>query len=90
VYGDLEKTSIRLSKGWNIAGPVYNIADFKTAYAAFAAKVDPDNIRMFVSTPDGQTSYLPIVSNGKYPLYVGKAYWIYATEDVELPLIPTK
>ena len=91
VYGNMETTSIKLNKGWNIAGPVYNIADFKTAYADYASVVSPDNIFEFISTPSGATSYGAVYNSatGKYPLYSGKAYWIYAERDVELPIKPT-
>ncbi|MBO4345633.1 MAG: hypothetical protein J5833_07750, partial [Victivallales bacterium] len=87
VYGNMETTSIKLNKGWNIAGPVYDIADFKTAYADYASVVNPDNIFEFISTSSGATSYAPIQDSGLYPMVAGKAYWIYAERDVELPLV---
>ena len=90
VYGDHEAQNISLTKGWNIAGPVYKVNDFKTMYSNFTSIVNPDNIREFVNN-GGKSDYAPIkTSDGKYPLAVGKAYWFYATEDVDLPVIPVE
>ena len=88
VYGDLETTGIRLNKGWNIVGPVYNIDNFKTTYPDYLKIVDPDKISEFINKSDGTSEYKPIKDSG-YSMYVGKAYWINSEKEIVLPVIPS-
>lgn len=93
VYGTAENDVISLSKGFNIIGPVYDIADFeamyKKAYPSVYEKIARNaegGLEIYKFNPaDG--GYELAVENGKYVLKVGTGYWIKATEAVELPVV---
>ena len=86
LYGNRDAISLKLAKGWNIVCPVYDIADFNRQYADYSKIVNSANIREFISTSSGECSY----GNVSNSLDSNKAYWIYATQDVELPLSPVQ
>ncbi len=94
VYGTAESDVISLSKGFNIIGPVYDIDDFEAAYKTAYPKVyekiaknADGGLEIYKFNPEDGGYHLAVV-NGKYALKVGTGYWIKATEDVELPVIP--
>ena len=95
VYGTAESDVISLSKGFNIIGPVYDIDDFEAAYKTAYPKVyekiarnADGGLEIYKFNPEDGGYHLAVV-NGKYALKVGTGYWIKATEDVDLPVIPT-
>ncbi|MGN0866325.1 MAG: LamG-like jellyroll fold domain-containing protein [Oligosphaeraceae bacterium] len=93
VYGTAENDVISLSKGFNIIGPVYDIADFEAMYQ----KAYPTVFEKIAKNADGgleiykfnpaDGGYQLAIENGKYALKVGNGYWIKATEAVELPVV---
>ncbi|MCQ2402213.1 MAG: LamG domain-containing protein [Lentisphaeria bacterium] len=93
VYGTAEADVISLSEGWNIVGPVYEIADFEAMYKnaypqAFdkIAKTSDGGLEIYKFDP-ATGGYLLAVENGKYVLKLGNGYWIKTTEAVELPIV---
>ena len=92
VYGTTETSSISLAEGWNIVGPVYEIANFVDAY-----KTDYPEVYKKIAKQEGNAEYPELyefdVNDGGYKLVpnykmqVGKGYWLKATEAVELPVI---
>ncbi len=82
LYGNRDSISLNLSKGWNIVCPVYYIDNFDAQFKAYSKIVSSANIYLFESNTDGTMKYGAQTNK----LDADKAYWIYANEDVELPL----
>jgi hypothetical protein len=100
VFGNLG-TSIPLSAGWNIVGPIHDIKDFKATYneqeypGVLKKIVKPENdpaalqIFKFIIDQEGNPGYgLAQDSTGVYNLDIGHGYWIESKETFELPVVP--
>jgi hypothetical protein len=90
VFGNRPQDVWQMREGWNLTGPIYNVEDFKTQYGDYTIFIDPTLIKQATSDSKGNINYIDIITNaGKYPMEVGKAYWIYSAKGVALPVYPT-
>lgn len=78
-------TGIELLAGYNLIGPIYNVAKIGETYGDyFGSNKAITEINLVETTTGGEVSYTALGPND--PLIVGKVYWVLCTEALTLPV----
>ena len=91
VNGNRPVEGIELKQGWNLVGPLYNVANARKTYEDIYninGSREIGYIYKVISDSKGNIQYQDIESDGSR-MNVGNAYWIYCNKDVVMPFVPT-
>ena len=92
IYGNRPSDGLELKEGWNLVGPLYNVAKasktYKELYNTNGTGVI-SYIYKAISDKSGNIQYDNIENDGSR-MSIGNAYWIYCTKDVLMPFLPTE
>ena len=84
IYGT-RGTGIALTSGYNLVGPIYNVAKIGETYGDyFGSNKAITEISLVNTTTGGGVSYTALGPND--PMLVGKDYWVLCSEALTLPV----